>query len=104
MKRKKLPSKKEILETRKEIEKEFSHMLKEIKSPFTIEHIKDIIYHEKDQDDLMKVFAIFDRGGDISEAENILEITNDAWNYFTHKCLGGISPMEKLLECKQNKS
>lgn len=44
--KKKLPSKKEILETRKEIEKEFSHMLKEIKGQFTIEHIKDIIYYE----------------------------------------------------------
>jgi hypothetical protein len=96
--KKKLPSKKEILETRKEIEKEFSHMLKEIKSLFTIEHIKDIIYYEKDQDDLMKIFAIFDRGGSISEANDILDLINDAWNYFPHKCLGGISPMEKLLE------
>lgn len=94
----KLPSKREILKTRKEIEKELSQMFKEIKSPFTVEHIKDIIYHEEDQDDLMKTVAIFDRGGDISELSNILEITNDAWNYFPHECLGGISPMEKLLE------
>ena len=95
------PTKQEILNERKEIEKELSQMLKEIKSPFSVEHIKDIIYHEEDQDDLMKVVAIFDRGGDISELENILEIANNAWNYFPHECLGGICPMEKILESQQ---
>lgn len=94
----KIPSKEEILKRRKEIERELSQMLKEIKSPFTVEHIKDIIYQEEDRDDLMKVVAIFDRGGDLAELNNILEIVNDAWNYFPHKCLGGLCPMEKILE------
>ncbi len=95
---KKLPAKREILKRRKEIEKELSQILKEIKSPFTIEHIKDIIYHEEEQEDLMKVVAIFDRGGDLAELNNILEIVNDAWNFFPHKCLDDFCPMEKILE------
>ena len=48
---------------------------------------------------------MFDRGGDASELSNVLELVTDAWNYFPHKALGGISPAEKLLEYqeKQNK-
>lgn len=94
------PSKREILKRKKEIEKELSQMLKEIKSPFTIEHIKDIIYHEEDQNDLTKVIVMFDCGQGLSEMNEILEIINDAWNYFPHKCLDDLCPMEKILEYK----
>jgi hypothetical protein len=54
---------------------------------------------------MQKVIAMFDRGGDISELNNILELISDAWNYFPHKSINGLSPMEKLLEYqnKQNK-
>ena len=97
-----IKSKKQILERRKEIEQELLDMLKETKSDFTLQNIKDVIYHEEDNDDMMKVVTMFDRGGDISELSNILELTNDAWNYFPHKIIGGISPAEKLLEFNNN--
>ena len=41
---------------------------------------------------------MFDRGGDASELSNVLELVTDAWNYFPHEVLGGISPAEILLE------
>ena len=91
----------EILKKRKEIEKEISQMLKEINSPFNVEHIKDIIYHEEDSDDLMKIVSVFDRGGSTEELNKILEIVNDAWNYFPHKSLNGLCPMEKILEYQE---
>lgn len=91
---------KDILERRKEIEEEFTEMLKEIKSPFNLEHIKDIIYHEEDQDDLMKIISMFDEGQGAGELENILDLTNDAWNYFPHKSLNGLCPMEMILKYK----
>jgi len=47
---------------------------------------------------MMKVVAMFDRGGDASELSNILELVTDAWNYFSHETLGGKSPAEKALE------
>jgi len=31
-----------------------------------------------------------------------LQVINNAWNYFPHKCLDGLCPMEKILE-SQNK-
>ena len=95
-----IESKQQILERRKEIEQELVDMLKETESDFTLDHVRDAIYDEEDNDDMMKVVAMFDRGGDASELSNILELVTDAWNYFPHKIIGGISPAEKLLEHK----
>jgi hypothetical protein len=93
-----IESKQQILERQKEIEQELEDMLKETKSDFSLQDIKNAIFHEEDNDDMMKAVAMFDRGGDASELSNVLELVNDAWNYFPHKVLGGISPAEKLLE------
>ena len=102
-KKKEIESKQQILKRRKEIEQELMDMLKKTKSPFSLEHIKDIIFYEEDNDDMQKVIAIFDRGGDTSELSNILELASDAWNYFPHKIINGLSPAEKLLDY-QNKT
>ena len=72
-------------------------------SDFTLDHVRDVIFHEEDNDDMMKVVAMFDCGGEASELSNVLELVTDAWNYFPHEILGGISPAEKLLE-HHNKS
>lgn len=93
-------SKQQIFERRKEIEQELMGILKETGSDFTLNHVRDVIFHEKDNDDMMKVVAMFDRGSNAIELENVLELVTDAWNYFPHKVLGGISPTEKLLEHK----
>jgi len=94
-------SKQKILLKRKEIEALLIEMLEETESDFKLEDIKDAIYNEEKTDDMMKVVAMFDRGGDASELSTILELVNDAWNYFPHKIIGGISPAEKLLEYQQ---
>ena len=96
-----IESKQQILERRKEIEQELVDILKETESDFTLDHVRDVIFHEDDNDDMMKVVAMFDRGGDASELSNVLELVTDAWNYFPHKVLSGISPAEKILEYKQ---
>lgn len=93
----------EIISRRKEIEQELVDMLKETESDFTLDHVRDAIFHEEDNDDMMKVVAMFDRGGDASELSNVLEMVTDAWNYFPHKILGGISPAEKILEYQNRK-
>ena len=98
-----IESKQQILEKRKEIESELVELLKETESDFTLEHVRDAIYHEEDSDDMMKVTAMFDNGGGATELSNVLELVTDAWNYFPHKILGGISPAEKFLEYKNRK-
>ena len=98
-----IESQQQILARRKEIEKELMDMLKETGSDFGLKDVKDAIYNEEDSDDMMKVVAMFDRGGDASELSNILELVSDAWNYFPHKVIGGISPAEKLFEYNKSK-
>lgn len=91
-------TKKEILEKRQEIESELLVMLRETGSDFSLDDIKDVIYNEDGQDSLTDIIAMFDTGQGAAELENVLELVNDAWNFFPHKILDGLSPEEKLLE------
>jgi len=50
-----IESRQQILERRKEIEHNLVAMLKKTKSPFSLEHIKDIIFHEEDNNDMQKI-------------------------------------------------
>lgn len=91
----------EILMKRKDVEREIVDMLKKADSSFSLEDIKDIIYYESSNDDFHKLIAMFDRGGDASELDNILELVTDAWNYFPHQSLDGLSPTEKIQESRE---
>lgn len=97
-------SKEEILERRREIEEELREMLEETNSPFTLENIKDVVYYEVEDGDMMKIVVIFDTGKGDVELSTILELATDAWNYFPHKALSGLSPMEMILKSQQNQS
>ena len=90
----KIQSTQEIIERRKQIEQELEDMLKETESDFTLQDVKDAIFHEEDNDDMMKIVMMFDRGGDASELSNVLELVTDAWNYFPHAAIGGKAPVE----------
>ncbi|MDD2731865.1 MAG: hypothetical protein PHI53_01565 [Candidatus Pacebacteria bacterium] len=91
----------QILEKRKEIEKELLEMLNKTKSDFGLEDIKEIIYDEENVDDLTHIITMFDTGHSFEELENILNLVNDAWNHFPHKALNGLCPAEKILEYQQ---
>lgn len=93
-----METKTQILQRRKEIEQELVDLLEETGSDFGLDDIKEIIYNEDDQESLTDIIAMFDNGLGLVELENVLETVNDAWNYFPHKILGGLSPMEKRLE------
>ena len=83
---------------KKEVEQELMDLLVETKSDFTLDHIKEIIYDEEDQDDLTDVIAMFDTGQGAAGLDTVLELVNDAWNYFPHKIIGGLSPAEMILK------
>ncbi len=87
-------SKQEILERRQEIERELTEMLKETRSDFSLQDVKDAIFNEGDNDDMMKILMMFDRGGDSAELSDVLELVTDAWNYFPHAAIGGKAPVE----------
>ena len=98
-----IESKEQMIKRRKEIEQELVEMLQETGSDFSLQDIKDIIFNEEDNDDMMKIVAMFDNGGGVSEVENALEIATDAWNYFPHKALNGLSPAERVLASQNPK-
>jgi len=90
--------KEQIIKRQREIEQDIIDMLSRAGSEFTLDDVKDVIYNEESQNDLMKVISMFDTGKIPDELENILELTNDAWNYFPHKTLKGLSPAEMMLK------
>lgn len=91
----------EIAISRKEIEGELKDLLKVARSAYDLDDIKDIIFNEDSHDCLTDIIAMFDTGQGGMEIQNILETVNDAWNYFPHKILNGLSPAEKVLEYQQ---
>jgi hypothetical protein len=91
-------SKQQIFARRKEIEQEIMAIFKKTGSVFSLQDVKKIIFYEEESGDMMKILPLFGNGGEISELENTLELISNAWNYFPHKSLGGLSPMEKLTE------
>ncbi|MSR78925.1 MAG: hypothetical protein EXS59_02145 [Candidatus Taylorbacteria bacterium] len=96
-----IQSKQQIDERKKEIEQELVEMLQKTRSDFSLQHIKDVVFNEEDNDDMMTIVAMFDNGGGASEMENALEIASDAWNYFPHKALNGLSPAEMVLKSQK---
>jgi hypothetical protein len=92
-----IPTKEEILAQRKEIEADLSELLKETGSDFGLEDIKTVIYNEQETDDMQDVIMMLDDGNP-ENLSNVIETVTDAWNYFPHKILNGLCPMEKILE------
>jgi len=87
----------EIIEKRKEIEQELEDVLKETGSDFTLADILETIYEEEETDDFTDLIAMFDMGQGAAELQTVTELLSDAWNYFPHRVLGGLSPAEMLL-------
>ena len=65
----------------------------------TRNQLVEAIAHEIEALMLQKVIAMFD-DGDPANLSNAVEVATDAWNYFPHKILDGLSPAEVLLKHK----
>jgi len=89
-----------ILTQRAELKEEIAELLKETNSDFSVEDVIDAVYEEKESDDYQHIVAMFD-DGNVENLSNVLETITDAWNYFPHKALGGLSPEEKLMKYKR---
>lgn len=94
-------SKENIIQKRGDIEKQLNDIIKSLGLSVNFEEIKEVIYNEQDQGALHNIMSKFDNGQDIDELNKILAIVNEAWNYFPHRVLGGLSPAEKILESQQ---
>lgn len=89
----------ELKDIRKIIEKRVLEEINRYCVGINFNEIKDIIFNEESGEDfnqLTNLFAV--KISDINELNRALQIVNNVWNYFPHKCLGGFCPMEKILE------
>ena len=96
-------TKEEIFTRQGEIEREIVELLERTNSDFTLEDVKQVIYNEEDSDDMMEAVRMFDNGLDTADLSDVLETVTDAWNYFPHHALNGLSPAEKVWEYNFNK-
>ena len=87
----------EIFTRQGEIEREIRELLARTGSDFTLEDVKQVIYDEQESDDMMKAVRMFDNGLGVADLSDVLETVTDAWNYFSHKTLNGLSPAEMAL-------
>lgn len=86
----------EIIEKRKEIEQKVTALLKQSGSKKTFKDILDIIFNEKGSGDFGTMIALFGNDFNDEELSNIVQILGDAWNYFPHKSLHNLSPVEVI--------
>lgn len=91
---------KTIEEKRSEIEAGIKRLLKAVGSEFKLDDLKQIIYEEQGTPAISEAIALFDIDRDDVRFEDVVTVINDAWNYFPHKSLGGLAPIEKFLEYK----
>ena len=93
-------NKQEIIDYRMEVEADITDLLEETGSDFTLDDVREVIYNEEETDDMQKVIDMFDDGNP-ENLSNAVEVSTDAWNYFPHKLLNGLSPAEILFEHEQ---
>ena len=71
----------------------------------TIDTVKDLVWHEEGDkafnEFTERVLGYFNNIRDVDELNGILQVFNDAWNYFPHKCLNGQSPAQVVGEDKK---
>ncbi len=86
-----------ILRRRRAIERKIGNILRTIGSNAGVNDVRDAIYDEKGSEAIAKILDFFQGGGGVVALEEIVDVIQEAWNYFPHRSLGGLSPAEKLI-------
>lgn len=100
----KLPTQQEIERKREELKIGINMLIIKYQIPITWEEILDIIYNETTGKELNKIVGFFVRAESIDQANQEIQLINDAWNYFPHKMLDDRCPIEMISEYQNKKS
>lgn len=93
-----------IEDIRKNIESQIREIIDHYKIDTTFKKIKETVFNENGQKDFNNLVQLFaDKIKNLDELNAVLKVVNAAWNYFPHKSLNGLCPMEKILEFQQSK-
>ena len=88
-----------IEDIRKRIESQLREIINYYQIDATFEEIKEMVFNENGQEDFNKLIGLFVskiNSGNLDEINEVLKFVNAVWNYFPHKSLKGLSPIEKL--------
>jgi len=88
-----------IEDTRKKIESEVREIINYYQVDTTFEEIQETVFNENGQEDFNKLIELFAskiKSGNLDEINEVLKFVNAVWNYFPHKSLKGLAPVEKL--------
>jgi len=92
-----------IEDIRKKIESEVREIINYYQVDTTFEEMQEIVFNEDGQEDFNKLIELFlskINSGNLDEINEVLKFVNAVWNYFPHKSLKGLSPVEKIKEIK----
>jgi tetratricopeptide (TPR) repeat protein len=90
--------------TPQEVEKQLEELLKKLTLPkqITVQDIKDIIWNAADTKGSSRLFqALLEYATDEKTQAEVLQLSQNAWNYFPHRMLGGKAPYDLVLESQQ---
>jgi hypothetical protein len=90
--------KKGIIKRREEIKNKLSELIKKNKLGLSFADIEKMIFEESGGKEFNEIVALFFKdfhSSNINEMNELMQAVSDAWNYFPHQILGGLSPSEK---------
>lgn len=88
-----------IGDIRKRIEFQVREIINYYQVNTIFEEIKEAVFNEDGQEDFNKLIELFVskiNSGNLDEINEVLKFVNAVWNYFPHKSLKGLAPVEKL--------
>jgi len=89
----------EIGKIRKTIELQIRKIINYYQIDTTFEEIEELIFNEEGRKDFSRLARLFEskiNSDNLDEINEVLKFVNAAWNYFPHKSLKGLSPIERL--------
>lgn len=97
-----IPSQAKIEEMQNQIENQLTNLIQEYDIDIDVEQIKEIIYNEKDIQELYTLKDIFsEKIDDLAREKEAFSLLVTAWDFFPHKSLGGSCPVEMPSKLQQ---
>jgi thioredoxin-like negative regulator of GroEL len=86
------------------LDERLEHFLSTLKIPerLTVADIKDIVWNESDHNALSRLAFFVFEGKSAKEHQAVLDILQEAWNFFPHRSLNGLSPNEMVQRMQAN--
>ncbi len=90
--------------TRQDVEQRLEKLLQKLAlpTPISVADIKEVIWNAADPKESSRLTLILtEHAPDEATAQEVIQVSQDSWNYFPHRMLGGKSPHDLVTEYQQ---